>query len=260
MLVPVVLSALLGFSATGPSPGHTRDFLESQLRYPRVAAAQASKVDGLRRMFRAANAAWPPQGVFLRAFKLEGEVELWAPRRGKRRWVRVAQWPICRSSGDLGPKRFEGDGQVPEGFYRVDRFNPVSAYHLSLGLDYPNAVDRHRAGPKRSAGSDIFVHGACVTVGCLPMTDRVIASIYITAVYARANGARHLPVHIFPCRFGRKGCERALSKHPSKRPKLRSFWKVLRRLNGVFERSGVPPMVVATSDGNYQLAGALQRP
>ncbi|MCP3969509.1 MAG: L,D-transpeptidase family protein [Rhodobacteraceae bacterium] len=59
-----------------------------------------------------------------------------------------------------GDKRQEGDGKTPEGHFRIDRRNPASAYHLSLGLDYPHPADIARARAEGSdPGGDIFIHG-----------------------------------------------------------------------------------------------------
>ncbi|MFC7667854.1 murein L,D-transpeptidase family protein [Hymenobacter humi] len=85
---------------------------------------------------------------------------------------------------------------MPEGFYQIDRFNPKSEYHLSLGLNYPNAADLALGEP--DPGGDIFIHGGEVTIGCLPITDIGIEEVYLIAVAARAAGQTLIPVHIFP--------------------------------------------------------------
>jgi len=125
--------------------------------------------------------------LLLRAFKREAELEIWGKNKRDETFQLLVTYPICASSGTLGPKRREGDRQVPEGVYYIDRFNPRSQYHLSLGLNYPNASDVIRGDPM-APGSDIFIHGKCVTIGCLPMTDPVIEEIYQLAELARAPG------------------------------------------------------------------------
>jgi murein L,D-transpeptidase YafK len=109
----------------------------------------------------------------------------------------LRSYPLAATSGTLGPKRRAGDGQVPEGFYTIDRFNPQSAFHLSLGLDYPTADDILATG-LADPGGDIFLHGSNVTAGCLPLTDAGIEEIYLLAVAARAAGQASISVHIFP--------------------------------------------------------------
>ena len=119
--------------------------------------------------------------------------------RGKGPLVLVRSWPVCASSGDLGPKRRQGDLQVPEGIYRLDKLNPVSSYHLSLHVDYPNRADRI-AGKREhigNLGGDIMVHGECVTIGCIPIENDPIEELYLAVLDA---GLRP-PIHIFPARL-----------------------------------------------------------
>lgn len=99
-----------------------------------------------------------------------------------------------------GHKMAEGDGRTPEGRYRVDRRNPKSRYHLSLGIDYPRPRDVAKA---RAAGvepgGDIFIHGTPVnfqdgrdwTAGCVAVTNREMERIY-------AMVTEGTPVDIFP--------------------------------------------------------------
>lgn len=118
--------------------------------------------------------SYPPKTLFIRAFKQEGELEVWA---GNRKLRLIKTYPILAASGGLGPKLQRGDRQVPEGWYHIDRFNPKSRFHLSLGLNYPNEADRIRSG-RRDPGSDIFIHGSNVSIGCLAMGNPAIEEIY----------------------------------------------------------------------------------
>lgn len=99
----------------------------------------------------------------------------------------IKDYQICSLSGELGPKRQQGDLQVPEGFYWIDRFNPASNFYLSLGINYPNQFDRI-LGKSGELGGDIFIHGGCVTIGCIPITDDKIKELYLIAVEAKSNG------------------------------------------------------------------------
>ena len=228
-------------------------FEYKQKQRPRVRTAFVHHAAAVAAEFAKAGAAWPPAGIFLRGFKDEGELELWARKRkpprgtdtGER--VLVRTFPICAASGVLGPKARVGDYQVPEGFYTIDRFNPNSSYHLSLGVSYPNAVDKARA-VGHSPGGDIFIHGDCVTIGCLPLEDDPIEALYVTAVMARSGGQGALPVHIFPCRFGQDACDAAMRK-AAPDAVLAAFWEVLRDGYRRFEKGHVPPTVRATSRG-----------
>lgn len=253
ILVALVLAALLVPAASAGS------FLDRQLKYPRVRKAYAARIKAVKADFIKAGAAWPARGVFLRAFKSDDVVELWAapPRRAEQRgasWVLVRSFPVCARSGDLGPKAARGDGQVPEGFYTIDRFNPWSSYHLSLGLDYPNRVDRKRAeGLGSHPGSDIFVHGDCVTIGCLPLEDAPMEDLYLAAIVARDSGQRRIPVHVFPCRLDQPLCQRKLQRKAKGKPTYSAFWKALRPGYDAFEKAKVPPRMRPRRDGTYEL-------
>ena len=85
-------------------------------------------------------------------------------------------------SGTTGPKRLQGDFQVPEGFYHINEFNPNSNYHLSMGLNYPNSSDRILSDSLRPGG-EIYIHGSCVSVGCIPLNDDEIEELYLIASY-----------------------------------------------------------------------------
>jgi murein L,D-transpeptidase YafK len=138
-------------------------------------------------------------------------------------------YPLAATSGTLGPKRRAGDEQVPEGFYTIDRFNPQSAYHLSLGLDYPTPDDVLATG-LAAPGGDIFLHGSNVTVGCLPLTDAGIEEVYLLAVAARAAGQARIAVHIFPFSLvASELSQRAASPHAA-------FWRGLAPEYAYFEQ------------------------
>jgi murein L,D-transpeptidase YafK len=209
-------------------------FLTRQLRAPRVSAALQAQAVQLRAAFDEAQADWPPRDLLLRGFKHEGVLEVWAGAAQGRHRVRIWALPICARSGVLGPKRREGDGQIPEGLYRIQRFNPRSAFHLSLGLNYPTAVDHARAG-EGDPGSDIYIHGGCVSIGCLAIEDAPMERLYLAAVMARDRGQRGLPVHLFPCRFGEAACDAQLSERSGVDPDTIALWRSLRAEHDAFE-------------------------
>lgn len=105
-------------------------------------------------------------------------------------------WPVCSVSGGLGPEIREGDGQAPEGFYKVGpaQMNPASSYHLSFNPGYPNAFDR----ANRRTGSFLMVHGSCVSIGCFAMTDPVIKEIRTLLQAAFEGGQSSVGVHVSP--------------------------------------------------------------
>ncbi|MFM9947594.1 MAG: murein L,D-transpeptidase family protein, partial [Saprospiraceae bacterium] len=139
--------------------------------------------------------AKPGSEIFLRAFKQEKRLELWMKKDSVFNLFR--SYPICFVPGKLGPKRKQGDLQVPEGVYFIDRFNPKSNYHLSLGINYPNESDRLFAD-KEKPGGDIFIHGDCVSIGCIPIEDEKIEEVYLLALDATTGGQERIFVHIFP--------------------------------------------------------------
>jgi hypothetical protein len=133
----------------------------------------------LRPYFESSGVPYPPEAVTLMAFKEEKRLELWGLHGG--RWTLIRDYPIRAASGVAGPKLREGDRQVPEGLYRIIGLNPNSSYHLSMKLDYPNAFDlRHaRAEGRTQPGSDIFIHGRAVSIGCLAMGDPAIEELFV---------------------------------------------------------------------------------
>ncbi|PIE19985.1 MAG: hypothetical protein CSA66_01880 [Proteobacteria bacterium] len=243
-----LLIAILAPLLAAPSAA-AGDFLTRQRAHSRVDRAWRARAGEVERAFRDAGAAWPPKGLFFRAFKLEGQLEVWAREAKGARRVRVAQIPICAASGVLGPKVQQGDLQVPEGFYRIDRFNPWSSYHLSLGVSYPNAFDKARARPGgASPGGDIFIHGECVTIGCLPLENGPIEWLYVAAVAATDAGQRRIPVHLFPCRFGDERCEAARAERGGDEA-IVALWAILERGYRAFEATGQPPRITTRASG-----------
>lgn len=232
----------------------TSGFITEQLRFGRVQNAMDSKRAGLEEDFRALGLAFPPQGVYVRVFKAEREVEVWVRGKGHERYVRLRRYPICQVSGALGPKRQEGDRQIPEGFYEIEAFNPQSEFHLSLRVNYPNTSDR-RLGRSARLGGDIYLHGGCSTVGCVPVTDDHIRELYWLSVEARAAGLRRIPVHIFPTRMDAIGMA-WLQPFGATRGDLRPFWEQLREGYAFFERHRRVPGVIVEGNGSYSIVDA----
>jgi len=217
----------------------------------RVARARRARGEAVVRMFRDAGLAYPPGEVFIRIHKAEREVELWAGPRAAP-LVRVKTWPVCASSGTLGPKRREGDLQVPEGFYFVNHFNPWSDFHLSLGLSYPNASDRVLSDRRRPGGA-IYIHGSCVTIGCVPIEDEGVEELYLAALEARGAGQKSIPVHVFPHRMDEAGMT-FLAAQAGGDAALRAFWENLRPGWERFETTHRPPAVdVDARTGRYRV-------
>lgn len=132
----------------------------------------------LKPLFQNAGVAYPPEEIALLALKDIDNLELWA--KSNDNWHYIEQYPILAASGQSGPKLREGDRQVPEGIYQIIGLNPNSSYHLSMKLNYPNAFDLKWAKKEKrnEPGSNIFIHGKAVSIGCLAMGDDVIEDLF----------------------------------------------------------------------------------
>lgn len=217
----------------------------------RVQTAREHAADNITAFSEQAGIDYPPKRVFFRAFKTELELEVWGSNADGEKFVLLHTYSIARASGKVGPKRKEHDYQVPEGVYFIDRFNPNSNFHLSLGLNYPNKSDLIRGDPDEP-GSEIFIHGNRVSIGCLAMTDEKIEEIYVLALGAKEAGQKKIPVHIFPARFGSNEWKKIQSEH-SEDSELLDFWNEIRPIFEKFEETKLPPTVTVSSDGSYHL-------
>ncbi|HEX3443714.1 MAG TPA: L,D-transpeptidase family protein, partial [Chthoniobacterales bacterium] len=168
----------------------------SPLPEDRVLVARQRVVPILAQRFAAAGLSYPASSIFFRVHKFEREFEVWARNENQQSYRLVHTYPILGASGRPGPKRREGDRQVPEGFYHVDRFNPTSEFHLSLRINYPNAADRKKSDPV-APGSDIYIHGGERSAGCLAMGDDAIEEVYVAA----EDSNQPVPIAIFPARM-----------------------------------------------------------
>ncbi|WP_051134431.1 murein L,D-transpeptidase family protein [Methylocystis sp. ATCC 49242] len=172
--------------------------------------------------------------MLIRAYKKEAELEIWK-MRSDGRYVHLKTFPMCRWSGQLGPKTREGDRQVPEGFYSITpaQMNPNSAYYLSFNVGYPNQLDRALG----HSGGTIMVHGACSSAGCFSMTDKQIAEIYAIARSSFGGGQRAIQMQSYPFKMTAEN----LAKHRLD-PNI-GFWKNLKEGNDHFEVTKEEPQV-----------------
>ena len=172
--------------------------------------------------------------MLIRAYKKEAELEVWK-MRSDGRYVHLKTFPMCRWSGQLGPKRHQGDRQVPEGFYSIGpaQMNPNSSYYLSFNVGYPNALDRALG----HTGGDIMVHGACSSAGCFSMTDKQIAEIYAIARSSLEGGQRAIQMQSYPFKMTAEN----LAKHRLD-PNI-DFWKQLKEGSDHFEVTLQEPQV-----------------
>jgi murein L,D-transpeptidase YafK len=222
-----------------------QSFKEQQLKNTRVKKAYESKWAGLESELKAKQIDPKNFEVFVRAFKSEGDLEVWVKNKADKSFTLLKTIPICASSGDLGPKRREGDGQVPEGIYDISVFNPNSSYYLALKVSYPNSSDRILA--KGPTGGDIMIHGNCVTIGCIPLQDDPVKDLYILCVEAK-NRKLPIRVEIYPCRLNEKNLT-AIGQKSSQENVL--FWSNIKTAYVYFETHKLPIKYSIDKKGNY---------
>ncbi len=233
-------------------------FLDFQRTLPRPGDALKRKEDTLQKQFKAKGFTWPAKYMYIRSFKYDSQLEVWVKNEAKEQYRLFKTYKVCALAGSLGPKRMEGDYQVPEGFYYINEFNPRSTYHLSLGLNYPNASDRILSDSLRPGG-DIYIHGSCVTVGCIPVKDDQIEEIYILAAGAKNNGQDFIPVHIFPIRFSNKKSVDYLAQLARTNTGLKTFAERLERVYDHFELTRQLPVIMVNNNGDYVFSGLSKK-
>jgi len=225
-----------------------QSFKQEQQKNTRVKNAYKEKWDELKVLLKEKGINENAFEIFIRAFKKDEVLEVWAKSKTDKQYKLLKSYSICASSGVLGPKRKQGDGQVPEGFYHVSVFNPYSNFHLSLGVSYPNQSDKIIG--KSNLGGDIMIHGNCVTIGCLPLTDKFIKEVYILAVEAKNAGQSTIPIHIFPTKLDGKSYETLTEDYKGK-TELLDFWKNLKTGYDYFEKNKTLPNVTVDKVGKY---------
>jgi murein L,D-transpeptidase YafK len=228
-------------------------FARAQLRHSRVRRAQANARPRISRLYRERNIRHPAAEVFVRVFKRDRELEVWVRPLDSSRFQLLKTYGICALAGKPGPKRRQGDAQVPEGFYSIDLFNPESSYHLSMRVDYPNARDE-AANPGGRLGGDIYIHGGCRSDGCLAMTNEGIEELYWLGIEAHAMGQTRIPVHIFPARLDKAELRRMKDVFADQ-PELLEFWKTLQPGYEYFEKHHRLPQVIVDAGGRYRFDG-----
>jgi len=215
----------------------------SVLAADRVKDVRERRTDDVKALAKSAGLSYPVDEVYLRAFKAERELELWAGAKGKPLTL-VKRYPFCAASGELGPKRKEGDLQVPEGLYEVPEFNPTSNFHLSMKVSYPNASDKVRSDQAHPGGL-IYLHGNCASIGCIAIEDGPIEEVYLFSLDARVRPIRF---DIFPRRLTDEALkDLADSPHAD-------FWRELKPAFDAFETSRRPPrFTVDAKTGAYRV-------
>jgi murein L,D-transpeptidase YafK len=225
-------------------------FLDNQKSFPKMSEMMSREDDTLQKQFAVKQLVWPARFIYIRSFKYDSEMEVWVKNKQNEKYKLFKTYKICALAGSLGPKRMAGDYQVPEGFYYINEFNPRSLYHLSLGLNYPNASDRMLCDLSQPGG-DIYIHGSCVTTGCIPITDGQIEELYVLAAHAKDMGQDFIPVHIFPVNFNSTRSVAYLNHFLANFNEFVPFEKSMQNAFFYFEKNHQVPPVIVNPKGEY---------
>jgi murein L,D-transpeptidase YafK len=254
-LIAVSHVALVGFllfagRLSAQTSASSLHFIDYQRSIPKIGELLNRKEDTLMKQFKEKGLSWPARYVYIRSFKYDSQLEVWVKNTREEKYKLFKAYKVCALAGTLGPKRMAGDYQVPEGFYYINEFNPKSEYHLSLGLNYPNASDRILSDSTQPGG-DIYIHGSCVTTGCIPITDAQIEELYILAAHAKDMGEDFIPVHIFPVNFNNPRSVDYLNKYLQTFSEYTPFAKSMRSAFYYFEKYREVPFVLVNGKGEY---------
>lgn len=189
-----VLIILAGCSTQRPEicgPEQTRRIMHEKIR-----RFDAIVKHDLVPAFRKAGVPYPPRKIALLVFKAEHKMELWG-QDPSAKWRYIRSFSILGASGGPGPKLQEGDRQVPEGIYSIECLNPLSHYDVSMRLNYPNNFDRERAKKdgRNRLGGDIYIHGGCVSIGCIAIGNRYAEELFDLIYHV---GTKNVSVVIAP--------------------------------------------------------------
>ncbi len=194
--------------------------------------SQATETNGsdLDRRLQAGGFA-PGAPAFIRIFKESATLEIWLWRNG--RFYPFRRYPVCKWSGELGPKLAEGDRQSPEGVYFISGRDLIvnARWHRAMNLGFPNSRDKALG----LTGSGILIHGKCSSIGCFSLTDPVVEEVYEIIAAALDAGQPRVTVHVYPFHLTRAN----LAKHAG--DEWIDFWTRLKRGHDLFERDGLPP-------------------
>ncbi|MEP7255089.1 MAG: L,D-transpeptidase family protein [Ferruginibacter sp.] len=225
-------------------------FVGNQKTYVRSADLPDRLEDSLKKQFEEKKLAWPPQSLYIRSFKYDRQLEVWVRNDNDDQYKLFKTYKVCMQSGTTGPKRVEGDYQVPEGFYYINEFNPNSKYHLALGINYPNASDRILSDSLRPGGS-IYIHGNCVSVGCIAISDAPIEELYMIASKVKASGQDFIPVHVFPVKYSVKKSIEYLAESTIGNQAIQKFAIRLKEAFDYFEEKKQLPVILVNKSGEY---------
>lgn len=246
----VFFISLFAYCVNAQTAAASFTFIEYQKSIPKITDLLNRKEDTLMKQFQSKGLKWPAKYVYIRSFKYDSQLEVWVKNEKSQPYKLFKTYKVCALAGTLGPKRMQGDYQVPEGFYHINQFNPNSLYHLSLGLNYPNMSDR-MLSDSLQPGGDIFIHGSCVTTGCIPITNQQMEELYILAAHAKNQGQDFIPVHIFPIDFRNSKSEDYLKRHFQQFSEYTPFASRMKNAFYYFDKYKQVPLIIINEKGDY---------
>ncbi len=185
LIIPIFLLVLVAY-LIGMYCYKIERFLSRKKTVEDIIDQYEKKVDSVfNPIFERNNIAYPPENLVLIGLKEEKILEVWTLNHGKT--VFIKSYPFTTISGKQGPKLIRGDGQIPEGLYRIESLNPNSAFHLSLKINYPNEFDLEKAKieNRKDPGDNIFIHGKDKSIGCVAIGDEAIDELFVLAAKIR---------------------------------------------------------------------------
>jgi murein L,D-transpeptidase YafK len=201
---------------------------------------------------------FPPRALYIRVFKRDRLLELWMqPAKGKP-YELLQTYTVTAASGEIGPKRKEGDRQVPEGYYRIVGLNPNSRYHLSMRVNYPNASDKILSDPKHP-GSDIFIHGKAVSIGCVAIGDEGIEHVYTLVEAVKNAGGDYPIVHLYPCKMDQAGYRSLFPNNVRIDADVARLWSELKVGYDLFEKERYLPKIKVNALGHYIVTSGVPK-
>jgi murein L,D-transpeptidase YafK len=232
--------------------GMTSDtFREKQMNYTRVREAYRDKEKIVAKALAGHSISRDSLRIYLRAFKTEKIIELWAKNSSDSVFTLTREFPVCDLSGFVGPKRRYRDLQVPEGFYHISGLNPYSKYYLSMEINYPNASDSIR-GVRGHLGNHIFIHGSCISSGCLAITNERIKELFVYCIEAYNSGQEEIGITIYPSKLNDAAYSGLQSEYGKSKDKI-SLWSDLKKSYDLFSGKKVPPTVKFLPDGTHEV-------
>ena len=226
-------------------------FREKQLNFTRVREAYTCKEKIVDKTLASHSISHDSLRIYLRAFKAEKIIELWAKNIRDSVFMPIKEFSICDISGFEGPKRRYRDLQVPEGFYHISELNPYSKYYLSMAINYPNASDSIR-GVHGHLGNQIYIHGSCISSGCLAMTDDRIRELFVYCIEAYNSGQQEIAMTIYPTRLTDENYSELISQYRKDKDKI-SLWSDLKKSFDLFNQKKVQPKVKFLHDGTHEV-------